>query len=158
LADYFGPARAAAMRERLRAFAATFGITDMRSPERMPNTRRALAVAELAREKGVLEPYRRAAMDAYWRDERDLESLDVLADIATAVGLDADEARRAADDPRYQRRIDEVRREASAMGVTGIPTFFFGEDATEVIVGCQPYPVLAAAARQVGARRKSEGA
>ncbi len=47
---------------------------------------------------------------------------------------------------------DELRREASRAGVTGIPTFFFGD---EVVVGCQPYPMLARAAERAGAKRRS---
>lgn len=51
---------------------------------------------------------------------------------------------------RYLDRVDDMRRDASRAGVTGIPTFFVGEG---VIVGCQPYDTLTAAVEQAGGRR-----
>jgi protein-disulfide isomerase len=56
------------------------------------------------------------------------------------------------DDPAYQARVDLLRAEAGRMGVTGIPTFFIGD---AVVVGCQPFEVLAAAVRRAGARPKT---
>lgn len=145
--------RREAMHAYMRDFAASFGIRDMRQPDRLPNTRRALAVAEYARDHGRVDIFRRLAMNAYWRDGRDLEDPLVLGDIARGSALDAAEAVRATGDEMLLDRVDEIRREASRMGVTGIPTFFFGDAA---VVGCQPYEVLAAAARAAGAPRRGD--
>jgi hypothetical protein len=41
-----------------------------------------------------------------------------------------------------------MREEAYDLGVTGIPTFFFGD---MPVVGCQPYSRLLATARRAGA-------
>lgn len=139
------------MREYMGQFAERFGITDMTHPDRISNTRRALAVAELARDRSLLDPFRHAAMDAYWRHGQDLEDEAVIRRIAGDVGLDPDDATAALTDPDLLARVDEVRRESIEAGVTGIPTFFIGD---EKIVGCQPYEVLARAAEQAGARRR----
>ncbi len=147
----FGPGTVEQMRAYMARFAAAFGITDMRQPARMPNTRRALAAAEYARERGRLEAFRHGAMDAYWRDGLDLEDPAVIRGIAASAGLEPAPTAAAMNDARYLALIDAVRAEASAAGVTGIPTFFLGD---EVVVGCQPYPVLAAAAERAGARRR----
>ena len=136
----------------MRRFAAAFGIADMRQPPRMPNTRRALAAAEYARERGRLDAFRRGAMDAYWRDGLDLEDASVIRAVAAAAGLESAPTAAAMNDSVYLARVDDVRREASAAGVRGIPTFFLGD---EVVVGCQPYPVLAAAAERAGARKRA---
>jgi predicted DsbA family dithiol-disulfide isomerase len=48
--------------------------------------------------------------------------------------------------------VDAARREAVEAGITGIPTFEFGEVR---VVGCQRYEVLADAARRAGARRRA---
>ena len=48
-------------------------------------------------------------------------------------------------------RVDQRQAEARASGVTGIPTFII---AGEEIVGCQPYEILADAARRAGVRRR----
>lgn len=165
----------------MRRFAASFGIMDMGHPTHMPNTRRALAAAEYARERGRLTPFRQLAMDAHWREGRDLEDPAVIAAVATAAGIDAEGATAAMDAPAYLARVAAVRAEADRAGVTGIPTFFLGgvspagaggtvtdpssrghathsADApelpiVEVVVGCQPYGILAAAAERAGAKR-----
>lgn len=130
------------MKPRLLAFAKSFGIEDMRASERLPNTRRALAVAEYARDQGKLEPFRHAAMDAYWRGGQNLEDDAVLEEMAREVGLDPKAAVEAQDAPEYLQRVDDARRDANARGVHAIPTFFIDG---QRIVGCQPYEVLEAA-------------
>ncbi len=149
----FGPGTAEQMGAYMRRFAASFGVSDMRQPARMPNTRRALAAAEFARERGRgrLDAFRREAMDAYWRDGLDLEDAGVVRAIAAAAGLEPAPTAAAMNDSVYLARVDEVRAEATAAGVTGIPTFFLGD---EVVVGCQPYSVLAGAAERAGAQRR----
>ena len=76
---------AEAMLGYVHAFAARFGIPDLAAPARLPNTRRALAVAEFARDGGRLDPFRAAAFDAYWRGGHGLEDDGELAAIALAV-------------------------------------------------------------------------
>lgn len=139
------------MRQYMTRFAAQFGITDMRFPARLPNTRRVLAATEYARAPGRLDPFRRLAMDAYWRGGEDLEDAEVVRHIAESAGLEGDAAVAAMRDPAYLERVDQVRREATNAGVTGIPTFFIG---AEAVVGCQPYEVLAAAVERSGGRKR----
>lgn len=151
LADRFGKERITAMHAQLLSFAAGFGITDMHPRDRSPNSRRALAIAELARDEGKLERFRDLAMDAHWRKGLDLESDEDLRALAKDAGLDPDRALAASTDPRYLARIDERREEAEARGITGIPTFVIGDQG---VVGCQPYDVLAQFVEACGARRK----
>src|SRR5215831_12850352 len=86
------------MHERTRRFAARFDVTGFDPPDRLQNTRRALAIAELARDRGVLDAYRSAVFDAHWRRGMNLESDEDLRSIASSVGLDPAEALAAADD------------------------------------------------------------
>lgn len=136
-----------ALHARTKAFAAQFGVTDFQPPDRLVNTRRALAIAELARENGVLEQYRHAALDAHWRKSQNLEDDAVLGSLAASAGLDPGAALIAADSPVYLERVDARQAEARRQGVTGIPTLILGD---QRIVGCQPYEVLAHAARRAG--------
>lgn len=149
----FGAEQVESMRRYMDRFAAQFGIRDMRQPAHLPNTRRILAAAELARDEGRLNPFREAAMDAYWRGGKDLEDEMVVRAIARQVGLDPERAVSAMDDPAFLARVDAVRRESINAGVTGIPTFFIGD---EQVVGCQPYPVLAAAVEKAGGAARSD--
>jgi predicted DsbA family dithiol-disulfide isomerase len=140
-----------ALHERTRRFAAGFGVTGFTPPDVLVNTRRALALAELARERGPLEPFRAAAFEAHWRQGKNLEDDGDLGLVAIAAGLPADEALRAADDPALLARVDQRQAEAREAGVTGIPTFII---AGEEVVGCQPYEALADAATRAGVRRR----
>lgn len=145
------------MHEQLLKFAAGFGVT-MRLGDHLPNTRRALALAEHARDQGRLHELRDAVMHAHWRDGRDIEATEVLKEMATGAGLDADAAMAAADGPAMGARVDALGEEARRWGVTGIPTYVLLPDgwapgqpppasgAQPVrIVGCQPYESLVVA-------------
>jgi predicted DsbA family dithiol-disulfide isomerase len=140
-----------AMLGYVRSFAAGFGIRDLVPPVRLARTRRALAVAEHARDEGRLAEFRARAFDAYWREGRGLESDEELAALAREAGLDAADAVAAARDPAVLARVDAAGRAAREAGVTGIPTFDIGPVR---VVGCQRYDVLAEAARRAGARRR----
>ena len=137
------------LHERTRRFGARFGVTGFDPPDRLQSTRRALAIAELARERGKLEAFRGAAFDGHWRRGANLEADEDLRAIAATAGLDPAEALRAADDPALLARVDARQDEARAEGVRGIPTFIIGDDA---VVGCQPFGVLHAFALEAGAR------
>jgi predicted DsbA family dithiol-disulfide isomerase len=150
---------AEAMLGYVRTFAASFGITDLRPPVRLANTRRALAVAQLARAQGRLDAFRDQAFDAYWRRGGGLEADEDLRAIARAAGMDPDAAVVAAADPGLLAQVDAARRAAREAGVTGIPCFDFHADGAGAerglpvrVVGCQRYELLADAARRAGAR------
>jgi len=145
------PEKAHGVGEYLQKFAASFGITNMIMPKKMPNTRRAIAAAEFARDHEKLHDFRRAAMAAYWREGNDLEDNAVIAAIAKTVGLNPQETVAAMDAERYLSRVDFRRWEAMQAGVTGIPFFIIG---SERIAGCHSYEKLVAIAEQNGAVRR----
>src|SRR4051812_45111132 len=87
LDEFFPPERLRGMADSMRKFAAQFGIEDFRQPERIPNTRKALALAEVARDEGKLDAFRHRAMDAHWRDGMNLEDDDDLRAVARDAGL-----------------------------------------------------------------------
>lgn len=66
-----------------------------------------------------------AVFEALWVDGRDVGDVDVLADVAADVGLDADEIRAAVADEEYRDRLREAFDEAQRHGVTGVPTFAY---------------------------------
>lgn len=140
------------MHGRLQDMAAEHGAPPMVLSDWVPNTRRALAIAEWARGQNALHPFREAVMDAYWHDGRNIEADDVLQELATSVGLDPIVALKAADEPAVLERIEQTRRESMDRGVTGIPTVFVGQ---QVLVGCQSYDRFRRLAVQAGARARS---
>ena len=151
LSSLFPAARLAGMHQRFTGFAEGFGIQGMKLSEHLPSTRKALAIAEYARDQGELEPFRQGAMELHWRKGGNLEDDTQLGALATEAGLDPVAAVAAGSDPALLARVDAAREEAMDAGVTGIPTFLF--DRVRV-VGCERYEVLAAAAERAGAVRR----
>ena len=151
LDEYFPPERLRGMGEYMKTFAAQFGIEDFRQRDRIPNTRRALALAEVARDEGKLDSYRQRAMEAHWRDGLDLENDDDLRTIARDAGLPEDAVERS-QDVKYLRRVDAIRSEATEMGVEGIPTFVIGRFGFS---GAQGYEQFVALAERAGAAKRA---
>ena len=151
LDDRFGAAQVRRMRTHVLELARAQGVAGMVVPAHEPNTRRALALAEWARDQGRLHPVRHALMDAYWRNALDIEDANVLARVAREAGLDGEAALEGSRRPEIRERVAAMGREAAAAGVTGIPTFDVGR---ERVVGAQPYEVLAAAVERQGGRRR----
>jgi predicted DsbA family dithiol-disulfide isomerase len=142
----------AAMHERTKRFAASFGVTGFEPADWLWNSRKALAVAEYARDAGRLEPFRRVVMNAHWREGKSLENDADLGAMAERAGLDVQGALAAATDAALLARVDARQADARRQGVRGIPTFVFGELA---VVGCQQYETLAATAERAGVARRS---
>ena len=151
LEEYFGRERLVGMHEHLVKLAEHFGIHGFTPRDRMPNTRRALALAEVAREEGKLAAFRERAMDAHWRDGLNLEDDGDLRTIARDAGLSEDAVARAQSDPRYLARVDDVREEANEIGVQGIPTFVLGRYG---LSGAQPYETFVKFAEAAGAEKR----
>jgi predicted DsbA family dithiol-disulfide isomerase len=151
----FGAERVAKMRPYLLDFAKAQGIAGMVIPPHKPNTRKALALAEWARDRGKLHEVRTAIMDAYWRSGLDVEDDAVLARVVAEAGfsvLEGAAAIRESRMPEVLARVATMGREAAAAGVSGIPTFDIG---TERVVGAQPYPALAEAVVRQGGRPRT---
>jgi predicted DsbA family dithiol-disulfide isomerase len=135
----FQPGQEEAWRAQMLAFADRFGV-QIGTPARAHKTRRALALAEFARDRGLLREVWHAVMDAHWQHGRDIESDEVLGEAAEAAGLDRVEALEAIDDEALLQRVDALRDDAAGVGVRAIPAFLIGD---ERVVGCQPYDAIA---------------
>lgn len=144
--DYFSPDRAKKMRVYLLEFAKRFNV-EITFTDHMPSTKRALAMAEYAREKGPLLTFKTNAMAAYWKLGKDLENEQVLQELAECSSLDPVEALNASLDTEYLQRIQKIRSEANAKGVNGIPTMLFKD---WIVVGCQSYDTIVTAGLKAG--------
>jgi predicted DsbA family dithiol-disulfide isomerase len=144
-----------ALHAQAKQFGAGFGVTDWTPPNWLRNSRRALALAEVARSEGRLEALRHAVFDAHWRTGEDIEATSTLERLASAAGLEPQRALTVADAAETLQRVDERQAMASRAGVSGIPTFRIGE---QRVVGCQPYAALAQAAERAGVPRTNPAA
>jgi predicted DsbA family dithiol-disulfide isomerase len=87
-----------------------------------------------------------ALFRAYFVDARDISQIPVLLEIAGAVGLPVDEARRVLEERTFKAAVDADWALSRHYGITGVPTFVAGRHG---VVGAQPYEVLEALVRQV---------
>jgi len=70
-----------------------------------------------------------AVFEALWQDGRDIGDTEVLVGIAEDVGVDPATVREAIADEERREAIRERFEAARKRGVTGVPTFVYGEHA-----------------------------
>jgi predicted DsbA family dithiol-disulfide isomerase len=125
--------------DRTRGVIEAAGLT-YNPPDWIPNSRRALAVTELARERGLHEPVHDRLMRAYWSEATDIGDTGALLDLVAEAGLDRDEAAAAASNGRYDERVLASTREAHRNGIHAIPAFVF--DDRLLVMGAQPHGIF----------------
>ena len=133
LARRYGPA----IHERTRAVVEAAGLR-YGPPDRIPNSERALAVSELARDRGVHDAVHARLMHAYWSEGADIGDDGVLLDLVAEAGLDRDEAAAVmAEGDGYTERVLASTRAAQAHGINAIPAFVL--DDRLLVLGAQPH-------------------
>jgi predicted DsbA family dithiol-disulfide isomerase len=119
-------------------------------PDVVPNTRLALRMTELARERGLHEPFHDRLMDAYWSEATNIGDQDELRRLAAEVGLDAEDVERVIADPEaYLELVEGSTHQAHSIGVNAIPAFLL--DRRLIVLGAQPIEVFRQAFAQLAA-------
>jgi len=135
--------------DRTRQMVEAAGLSYNPSPDLVPNSRKALEVTELARDRGVHEPVHTRLMRAYWEEGQNIGDEEVLLGLVGEAGLDADEAAAALAERRYSDRVDASTYAAQKQGINGIPAFVVGE--RFLILGAQPHETFERALAQIEA-------
>jgi predicted DsbA family dithiol-disulfide isomerase len=91
-----------------------------------------------ADEHGGGDAFRRAVYRAYFAENLNIASTDVLANIATNLGLDADGLRDALAKQHYHEEVQRQFQLAHEVGVNAVPAYVAGK---YLLVGAQPYDV-----------------
>ena len=139
LAAMFPKLDAGVLTRRLNDMAAPFGLS-FRMIERISNSRLSLEASEFAKEHGSFETFHQRVFEAYFGRREDIGSIDVLAQIASDSGLDAQGLRKELQAGTYRPKLEAARAEAERLQVAAAPTFFFHD--RERIVGAQPLQVF----------------
>ncbi len=131
----------------LRERFASAGLTYDR-PAVVPNTKLALRMTELARERGLQEPFHDRLMDAYWAEATNIGDAGELRRLAAEVGLDADDVERVIAEPAaYLDLVEGSTRQAQSLGINAIPAFLL--DRRLIVLGAQPIDVFRQAFAQL---------
>jgi len=93
-----------------------------------PYTRLAFEGLQFAQEHGLGDAYNSSVFKAFFQRSEDIGKLDVLVSLATEVGLEPTEFRRALEAGTYRKRHQELLRHAvEEIGVQGVPLFMIGD-------------------------------
>ena len=115
-------------------------LTVPKRASKLSNSRLALEGGEFAWEAGKQDAYITALYHAYWEEDRDINDLAVLKEVAEKSGLNASEFVAALESRTYRDRIVEFDEPAHAAGIWNVPTWKF----PEIWVAEQPYSVVSA--------------
>jgi predicted DsbA family dithiol-disulfide isomerase len=126
--------------ERLRAMFEQEGLPHAETLDKVPNSRRALMLAELARERGVFEQLHSRLFDAYWARGRDIGDHAVLIDEGGAVGLAESDVVDALLGQSYLELVETETRTAIELGAGGVPAWVI--DRRLLVPGAQPQEVF----------------
>ncbi len=75
----------------------------------------------------TLKAWHDTVFDALWKHGRDIGDPDVLVDIGQHVGLDEDAVRQAIASERLEGALEERFAKAHRQGISGVPTFAYGQ-------------------------------
>ena len=125
------------MQARLREQAAQEGL-EMANRPKVSNTHEALAASAWAQaeDPGRFPAFHEALFEAYFAEGRDLGRREVILETAEACGLDRDALEAALEEGRLDPVLEETTREARRRGISGTPTYVFGD--RHGAVGAQP--------------------
>jgi predicted DsbA family dithiol-disulfide isomerase len=133
------------MHDRMRESFARAGLEYAPPLDVVPNTRLALRLGELARDRGLHEPLHDRLMDAYWSEGQNIGDPEVLRPLAAEVGLDGVDELLAGD--AYLDRVTASTEQAHSIGINGIPAFLL--DKRLLVLGAQPREVFEQAFAQL---------
>jgi riboflavin biosynthesis pyrimidine reductase/predicted DsbA family dithiol-disulfide isomerase len=112
-------------------------IPQLDRPKRM-RTNNAHQAAIFAKLEGVQDEFIEAIYRAYWERGMEINSPEVLCEIAKGIVSDVDGMLKAVAENRFDDQVTDFDEPAHAKGVYNVPTFFVGEQR----LAEQPYGVI----------------
>lgn len=134
--------------DHVREMFAAAGLEYAPPPDVVPNSKDALRVTELARDRGLHETVHDRLMDAYWTESRNIGDRGVLRELAVEAGLEPDHVDEVLESDGYRDRVAASTAQAAAAGATGVPAWVL--DGRLLVLGAQPQAVFDQAFEQLG--------
>jgi predicted DsbA family dithiol-disulfide isomerase len=124
------------MNERVSAIAAQEGLEYHLEHAKYGNTFDAHRLIHLAPTHGLQHEAEERLFKAYFTEGRALGDAETLVQLASDIGIDADEARAVLRSDAYADEVQADKQRARAFGVSGVP--FFAVDEKYGVSGAQP--------------------
>ncbi|MEI6874845.1 MAG: DsbA family oxidoreductase [Spirochaetota bacterium] len=147
--------KAREMLARVTDIATSVGLTYDFDTVKPANTVKAHQLLHHARAKGFQAEAKERLFSAHFTEGRDLGNDDILAELASEVGLDRDEFLLALREERHLAAVRADQEQARAFGITGVP--FFVIDGRYAISGAQSAETFTGALLKVVAERGEAG-
>jgi 2-hydroxychromene-2-carboxylate isomerase len=138
------PAKSAYMRKSMHDWARWSGVEVKFPPKVFPvNSVKVMRGCLVLDRDGRLPAFARAAFEAYWRDDLDISQDDVVREVCTRAGVDADALLAEIAQPTVKEALKANTEELVARGGFGSPTIFVGGD--DMYFGNDHLPLVRAA-------------
>jgi len=137
------------MRPQFKAIAKERYNIDIQQGQFGINSRPALIGMKYAEQQGKGEAYHIRVFEAYFKDALNIEDINVLRNIVTDIGLDADLFEEAFGDPQFDAEVSADVQTASDYGITGVPAMVLVNK--YMLSGAQPYEELVRIVEQIKA-------
>ncbi|MGC1497329.1 MAG: DsbA family oxidoreductase [Sulfitobacter sp.] len=138
IAEKYGlpPEQSVANRKRVSDLGADLGFAfNFDADTQVVNTFEAHQLLDWAQSKGLQHPLKLALFKAHFTDGRDVSKNDVLIEVASSVGLDAEEAREVLKSQDHAKEVRKRQEFWSSRGITGVPSMVF--DGRYLLTGAQ---------------------
>lgn len=124
-------------------------------PRLLPNTHRAIVLAEIARDRGhaVHRLVHREIFAAYFAQGLDIDAEETLLEIGAEAGITEQEVRDAWDQGVYDERIHQFRHFALELGLDATPAALI---CNELLIGSRPVRVLRESLERCDSRMEAE--
>lgn len=139
------------VQEGLARMAREVGL-ELKTHERLINSRPALQAAEFARAQGRFEPMHRELFKTYWDEGRDVSDLVVLKEVAALAEVDVAGMEAAIAEDRYGDYLDARRAEAEELMIDGIPAHVIADK--YLVMGAQPYDLFERVMARIGVAKR----
>lgn len=95
------------------------------------NAQKVALAVERDYDRSTFLAFHEALFEVLWQEGRDIGDPEVLAEVAEEHGIEPEDVHAAVDDEDLDEELAARFDEARRMGIRGIPTFIYGEYATQ---------------------------